>query len=165
VADAPLNGTAEPGRFNADLVDLNRNFDCKWQPDGIWKGKTVSGGTSAFSEPEARAIRNFAQDNKPTAFIFWHSQANAVFASECESGILPMTLDIMNAYAKAAGYPSVKSFDAYKVTGDAEGWLASIGIPAITVELKTHETIEWERNLEGIKAVLNYYQTANKVFQ
>jgi hypothetical protein len=63
----------------------------------------------------------------------------------------------MSAYAKAAGYNAVKSFDAYPISGDAEGWLASIGVPAITVELKTHETVEWDKNLAGIKALLNYY--------
>jgi len=43
------------------------------------------------------------------------------------------------------------------VTGDAEGWLASIGIPAITVELSTHETIEWEKNFAGIRALLDHF--------
>ena len=61
------------------------------------------------------------------------------------------------AYAKAGGYQAVKAFDAYPVTGDSEGWLASIGIPAITVELSTHESIEWDKNLAGVKAVLGYY--------
>ena len=64
----------------------------------------------------------------------------------------------MNEYAKAAGYRSVTSFDAYPITGDAEGWLASIGIPAITVELSTHSTIEWDKNLAGITAVLDSYR-------
>lgn len=157
-ADAPPKDASAPGRFNARDVDLNRNFDCKWQPDGIWQGKTVSAGTGPFSEPETQAIRDFVSDFHPAAVVFWHSQANAVYASECEQGILPETLDIMNAYAKPSGYPAGKSFGSYAVTGDAEGWLASIGIPAITVELKTHETVEWERNLSGIKALFGYYK-------
>lgn len=145
------------GRFNANKVDLNRNFDCKWKPKSTWQSKIVSAGTAAFSEPESKAIKSFIEDFKPNAVIFWHSQANAVYASECKAGVLPQTLDIMNAYSQATGYPAIKSFDAYEVTGDAEGWLASINIPAITVELKTHDTIEWEKNLAGIKALFKYY--------
>ena len=87
-----VSGTSEsqaPGRFNAHKVDLNRNFDCKWQPESMWKGNKVSGGTGPFSEPESRAIRDFVLAYKPQAVIFWHSQANAVYASECKNGILP----------------------------------------------------------------------------
>jgi predicted deacylase len=145
-------------RFNANQVDLNRNFDCKWQPQSTWRGAPVSAGTAPFSEPEAAALRDFVTTHNITATIFWHSQSNAVYASECEQGILPQTLDIMNVYANAAGYRAVSTFDAYEITGDAEGWLASINIPAITVELSTHETVEWEKNLEGIRALLRYYQ-------
>lgn len=156
LSDVP-KGDASKGRFNANEVDLNRNFDCKWKPKSTWRNATVSAGTKAFSEPEAAAIRDFVTAQKPDAFVFWHSQANAVYASECENGILPETRTIMNAYAKAAGYPAIDTFDAYEVTGDAEGWLASINIPAITVELKTHETIEWEKNLLGIQALFRYF--------
>lgn len=148
---------AESGRFNAHDVDLNRNFDCKWKPKGTWKSRVVSAGTGAFSEPETMAIRNFVSDFSPDSAIFWHSKAGTVYASKCEQGILPRTLEMMNIYARAAGYMAVKSFDAYEVSGDAEAWLASINIPAITVELETHETVEWERNFAGIKAILNYY--------
>ena len=149
------------GRFNANEVDLNRNFDCKWQPESTWRSKKVSAGKAPFSEPEAASIRDFVTANNPVAVIFWHSQSNAVYASECENGILPETLNIMNTYAQATDYPAVKSFDSYAITGDAEGWLASINIPAITVELKTHDTIEWERNLLGIKALFEYYRQKN----
>lgn len=154
--DVPEGDTAS-GRFNALGVDLNRNFDCKWQPESMWRGEVVSAGSSPFSEPEAMAIQNFVLTNKPGAVVFWHSQANAVYASECEAGILPETRNVMNTYAGAAGYPAVDTFDAYTITGDAEGWLASINIPAITVELSTHEAIEWEKNLAGITALIQYF--------
>lgn len=147
------------GRFNAHGVDLNRNFACKWKPESMWRSKVVSAGTAPFSEPEAVALRGFVLENTPRAVVFWHSQANAVYASECEEGISQGTLDVMNTYARASGYPAVTTFDSYEISGDSEGWLASIGIPAITVELKTHETVEFERNLAGVKALLGYYAT------
>ena len=145
------------GRFNANDVDLNRNFDCKWKPKSTWQSKIVSAGTGAFSEPESKVIQNFMLKNRPSAVVFWHSQANGVFASQCEKGILPDTLTLMKTYSDASGYPAIKTFDAYATTGATDDWLASINIPAITVELKTHEDLEWGRNLAGIKALINYY--------
>lgn len=146
------------GRFNANKVDLNRNFGCKWQSEASWRGNTVSAGTEAFSEPEAKALRDFFLKTKPEVGVFFHSQANAVYASECEKGVLPDTLTAMNTYAQATGYKAISTFDAYPVTGDIEGWLASIDIPAITVELATHESVEWEKNKLGIQALLTHYK-------
>lgn len=146
------------GRFNTHGVDLNRNFDCKWKPESTWKGNTVPAGTSAFSEPEAQAIKSVVNSTTPKAVIFFHSQSNAVYASECTKGILPVTRVVMNAYSTASGYKAVDVFDSYEITGDAEGWLASIGIPAITVELETHKTLEWTKNLAGVNAVFNYFK-------
>jgi len=152
-----VTGDQSAGRFNANGVDLNRNFACKWQSEATWRGNTVSAGTNAFSEPEAAALRDFLSAEMPAVSVFFHSQANAVYASECHDGVLPETLAAMNAYAGAAGYPAVASFDAYPVTGDVEGWLASIGLPAITVELATHESVEWAKNRLGVEALLTRY--------
>ena len=69
----------------------------------------------------------------------------------------------MNVYSQASGYSAIDSFDSYEVTGDAEGWLASINIPAITVELENHQDIDWKQNLAGIKALFEYYQQEGKV--
>ncbi len=161
-ADVPAEtGPVGTGRFNANKVDLNRNFDCKWQPTSSWRGNTVSAGTAPFSEPEAAALRDLVAEVSPEAVVFWHSQSNAVYASECQNGILSGTRSAMKAYATAAGYPAVDTFDAYPITGDAEGWLASIGIPAITVELSTHETVEWEKNLRGVTALIANLEEAS----
>lgn len=149
----------EAARFNAQGVDLNRNFDCKWQPESNWRGRSVSAGTAAFSEPEAAALRDFVLASDITAAVFWQSKANTVFASECEAGVLPETLTLMRTYAQAANYAAAATFDAYPITGDAEGWLARVGIPAVTVELESHDSTEWERNLSGVKAILDLYTT------
>ncbi|HVX90585.1 MAG TPA: M14 family metallopeptidase [Candidatus Paceibacterota bacterium] len=158
VADvASSTATQVAGRFNADQVDLNRNFACHWQPTSTWQNKPESAGTAAFSEPEAAALRDFITRDTPVAVVFWHSASGSVYASECDNGVLPRTISVMNTYAKAAGYSAVKSFDAYPITGDSEGWLASIGIPAVTVELTSHTAVEFPQNLAGVKALFALY--------
>lgn len=150
------------GRFNARDVDINRNFDCKWKPKSTWQSKIVNAGTNPFSEPEAKALQMFVVNNPPTAAVFWHSKSNAVYASKCHDGILPDTLNIMTLYSQASKYQAFKTFDSYEVTGAADDWLSTINIPAITVELQTRETIEWERNLAGINALIKYYGQASE---
>jgi predicted deacylase len=154
----PTTASAQARRFNANDIDLNRNFDCRWQPESSWRSVVVSAGTNPFSEPEAIALRDYVQSVNPNAAVFWHSIGNAVFTSECGNGVLDATEVLMNTYASAADYEAAGLWTAYPVTGDAEGWLASIGIPAVTVELETREGIEWERNWAGVLATLELYR-------
>jgi predicted deacylase len=154
----PTTAADRDRRFNANSVDLNRNFDCKWAPQSSWRSETVSAGTAPFSEPEAAALRDYVALINPNAAVFWHSRANTVYASECHAGVLDSTRLLMNTYATAANYNTVEKFDAYPITGDVEGWFASIGIPAVTVELETRESIEWERNWAGMQATLELYR-------
>lgn len=145
------------GRFNANTVDLNRNFDCDWQTNGTWQDKTVSGGTRAFSEPESQAIKNYIEGNMPNAVIVWYSSAGGVFASSCHNGVLPETNTLTKTFATASGYKAYQDFDFYEVTGDMVNWLAKINVPAISVLLTTHTETEWSKNQKGIDAILKYF--------
>ena len=145
------------GRFNGNNVDLNRNFDCDWQPTGKWQLATVSGGDVAFSEPESAAIEKYVTDHKPTAAVVYYSAAGGVFASSCHNGVLSDTTTLTNLYADASGYKAYESFDFYQITGDMVNWLAKERIPAISVLLTNHTDTEWNKNLAGISAVLNHY--------
>lgn len=155
---ATLPVKQEHGRFNAHAVDLNRNFDCQWQPESNWGMQKVSAGSTAFSEPETQALRSFVESHAPDAFIFLHSAGNAVYGSQCNGETSKLTSELLAAYGDASGYTKVEVFDAYPITGDAEGWLASIGIPAITVELADHENTEFDKNLRGVEAVLRSFR-------
>jgi hypothetical protein len=157
-ADAPKSGTdTVPGRFNANNVDLNRNFDCDWQAQGTWQNKTVSGGSAAFSEPESQAVKAYIDSHNPAAVIVWYSSAGGVFASSCHNGVLAQTNTLTKTFADASGYPAHQTFDFYEVTGDMVNWLAKSGIPAISVLLTNHTDTEWTKNWKGIAAVLNAY--------
>jgi len=145
-------------RFNANNVDLNRNFDCEWQSSAKWQNKDVSGGDMAFSEPESQAIRDYVVTNKPSAAVVWYSAAGGVFSSNCRNGVLPETSKITDLFAKASGYKSYDSFDFYSTTGDMVNWLAKEGIPAVSVLLTTHDSPETSKNIEGFKALLDHYK-------
>jgi len=149
--------TVVAGRFNANTVDLNRNFDCDWQTEATWQSKKVSGGASAFSEPESMALKNYVNTNEPTAAIVWYSSAGGVFSSNCHNGVSPETSTLTRTYAKASGYPAHDNFDFYEITGDMVNWLAKENIPAISVLLTNHTDTEWTKNKAGIDAVLKYY--------
>lgn len=156
--DVPLSqATVVAGRFNANNVDLNRNFDCDWQPSGMWKNIAVDGGSAVFSEPESKAMKEFVAAYGPSAVVGWYSAAGGVYSSNCHGGVLPETKAITGVYAKASGYPAHASFDNYAITGDMENWLAKNNIPAISVLLTNHQDVEWDKNLAGIQALLKYY--------
>ncbi|HQF41238.1 MAG TPA: M14 family metallopeptidase, partial [Candidatus Paceibacterota bacterium] len=155
--DVPQGEETVPGRFNANNVDLNRNFDCNWQETSTWRNQKVNAGTKPFSEPEAQAFRNYINEAKPAAVVFYFSAAGGVFSSSCQDGILPETKELTSVYAKASGYPAYSEFDFYDISGDAVNWLAKEKIPGISVLLSNHQDTEWSKNRKGIEALLNYY--------
>lgn len=146
-----------PGRFNANNVDLNRNFDCEWESTGTWQNREVDAGNEPFSEPESLAIKNYIESTKPSAVVVWYSSAGGVFTSSCRNGVLPETKDITDVYANASGYKAYKEFDFYEITGDMVNWLAKENIPAISVLLTNHNSTEWNKNKAGIEALFEYY--------
>jgi predicted deacylase len=152
---ADVAAPTEPGRFNGSGVDINRNWDCEWQPTSIWRGQSVSAGASPFSEAESYYLREFILQEAPKAVIFLHSAVPGIFLGGCDGVVLPASRELAGLYANASGYPlPTGGFTAYPVTGDASDYLARIGVPAFTVELNNHEDTDFEQNLAGVSAVI-----------
>jgi len=145
-------------RFNSHDVDLNRNFDCEWKATGTWRSQTVSGGSAPFSEPEAAAIRDYVEKNKPTAAVVWFSAEGKVYPSACGGKPSAESTTLASTYAKGAGYATDEVFDAYAITGDMVNWFAKQNIPAISVLLTDHKSAEWEKNKAGFEAMLATYE-------
>lgn len=144
-------GRQAEGRFNANRVDLNRNWGCEWSPDAVWRNQSVDPGPHAFSEPETQALAAFIREVQPAAAVFYHSAAEGVFAGECEGGHGSAILAAV--IGEAAGYPYGEAFSAYLVTGTAASWVDGQGIPAVDLELSTTRSSEFQRNLLGVQAV------------
>jgi hypothetical protein len=158
---AQVAAETTPGRFNANGVDLNRNWECDWQPTALWRDQVISGGPAPFSEPESRALRDFFLATRPALVLFWHSAANGVYASGCPTLYPPARL-LADVYGAASGYPVHDRFAAYPITGDAGDWLATQAIPSISVELSRHDALDWPQNLAGLLALLNHLDPAIK---
>ncbi|MCA9999201.1 MAG: hypothetical protein KDE56_25730 [Anaerolineales bacterium] len=166
-ATAPAEATAPPaeptpntlpGRFNDNGVDLNRNWDCLWQPTAQLRDRAVDPGSHPFSEPETIALRDFFLAQQPKAVVFWHSVANGAYAASCPE-LYPPSFALATLYGNAARYPINEAFTSYPISGDASDWLASQNIPAITIELRTAYRTDWAQNQAGILALLNGYST------
>jgi hypothetical protein len=150
---AEVEVVTAPGRFNGNGVDLNRNWDCDWQPTGYWGNARVSAGSAPFSEIETQILRDFFTEPRMHAVVFWHSAVPGVFFGDCGTGFAPSAA-LAAVYAEAAEYPLYESFDFYRVTGAASDWLTLQGIPAIAVELNDHSDLDWAQNLTGVRAVM-----------
>ena len=114
-------------------------------------------GKRPFSEPETQALRRFFLGQNVDAVIFWHSKANGVYSGGCTLVYAP-SLELTTVYGEASSYPIYEQFLHYPVTGDASDWLALQGIPSFSVELKTHNRLDWDENLAGTLALIEHFR-------
>jgi predicted deacylase len=147
------------GRPNSNGVDLNRNWDYQWQPTATHGTRPVSAGTHPFSEPETAALRDLILEQGIEAAIFYHSAMAQVFhGAETD---LSATYELAVAVSEATGYPVAAGVYGQITTGDAIDWMSVQGLAGVEVELTNHQDIEWERNLRGLLAFLNWSPPAS----
>lgn len=160
--DTPLAPGELDGRLNANNVDINRNWDCRWVEDARWRNEIIpgSGGPAPFSEPETQALANFITGHDTVAVVFWEARATNGLSSPgfCEGRTL-VSGSLATTYGQAAGYPigDFEDLTNQELNGDATNWLDSQGIPAIAVLLPDYETVDWPSNIAAMRAVLTIH--------
>lgn len=153
-------------RYNANGVDLNRNWDSgDWQPDTEdASGRVVGGGGSApFSEPESAALAAWLQQLRdqspdPVTTVMYHSQYppnGLVLGGSVGTPITPV-------FGAILGYTTNTSFGAYPVTGTVAGWCRTQNIGCFDVELPNRAPVSGaalQRHVLAVLSVLLWNQT------
>ena len=104
-----------------------------------------------FSEPETRVIRDFVLRHKIGAVISYHSGIVSVSARDGGGGIAePLAKEM----AAITGYPYLAVWTEYKLTGQFMDWLDAVRVKGIEVDLPDQQSIDWEKNLAAIRAVM-----------
>ena len=160
--DSPLAPGELDGRLNANGVDINRNWDCRWTENARWRGDVVpgSGGPFPFSEPETQALVDLIRETEAVAVVFWEARAANGLSSPGACGDRSLVSGrLAQVYGLAAGYPiaDFENLTDQELNGDSTNWLDLQGIPAIAILLPDYDDIDWNNNLAGMLAVLQEY--------
>ena len=124
------DGLAAGSRYNANKIDVNRNFPSRNFNERT-PGRTFRGGTKPASEPETVALINTIERLRPRMIITVHSIADG---KHCNNYDGPARA-IAEVMTKHNGYPAVPTI-GYPTPGSLGNWGGNDRqIPMITLEL------------------------------
>lgn len=143
VPDLNPDGNARNSRYNANGVDLNRNWETpNWTADppapGAPEGRAGAGGRAPFSEPETRRLSELllsmqAAHSQVTLLVLHSTQqhaAGSVFAGYTDQGFDPQSVRLAQQVQSLLGYAFATEWD-YGTPGEVIQWSAEHGIPAV----------------------------------
>jgi hypothetical protein len=153
-------GRGRFGRFNANNVDLDRNFPEKnWQPQSIWpRGQDygdeaieVFCGESAGSEPETQGFISFVGIERIKNIISLHNMAGDVIIN-LEN---PVAVGWAKIYNQKAKFRIVKS---PQLSGNLSEWCKENNINHMTVEGTTRWGSDWKKQKVALEEILKDLQ-------
>ena len=150
------DGVAMNTRYNANGIDLNRNYDTSdWQTDV----QTVTGaplpgggGTAPGSEPETQVLMAYTIALQPSLTMSYHSSASYAIANTC--GNSPT---LASNYADITGYKNMTGVSgafSYQITGTYDDWMCErLGLASVLIELASSTNAEFSRNKAALWAM------------
>jgi len=163
--DGLAHGKNPDGRANANNVDLNHNWPYHWAPDwsreGCFNERILSAGSGPGSELEVSALALFIKQIRPVALISYHSAAKVIFAGGVPD--FQPSISLARAVALASDYQYPPAHTGCDYTGNLTDWAANTqGVPAIDIELTTHDSVDFDENLKVLQAFLNWSNPVKK---
>ncbi len=148
------------GRFNANNVDLNRNFDTpSFKQKSIWSfGKNYTENVEVFcgnhgnSEPEIKALVELIKNKKIQILFMFHNAGNDVMGNKNK-----LSQKLSKIYSKKTGFRHMSDEDwaVLKQTGTAKEWCDLHDIAYIEVEGSTRWGSDWKKQKRAIEATIH----------
>lgn len=126
-------------KSNARGVDLNRNFDAKWEEYDDRTGHPSSDhykGSFPESEIEAKALTELTRQYPFQRTISYHAQGNVIYWYFGQEGDLYReSREFAKLVAKATGYVADADYDKLDPAGYKDWAISAMKIPSLTVEV------------------------------
>lgn len=147
------------GRFNANGVDINRNFETpNFQSNSFWaKGKNyrektpVFAGDHANSEPEIKSITKLIKEKNINLVVAFHNAGGDVIGNTIEPSPC-----LAKTYCNVCGfkYETNEEWNKTLRTGTFKEWTELHNIPFIEIEGSSRWGSDWNRQKPGIMKIL-----------
>jgi len=149
------------GRFNANNVDLNKNFPTKsfkkysfWsRGDNYTESVKIFAGEYGGSEPETKAVTNFLKDNNIKYFFNYHSAGGDV-----QPNLIEPSDELNRIYANEInfGFLTEEKWQSLDQTGTPKEWCEENSIVFSEIENSVRWGSDWKRQKSGVEKVLEY---------
>lgn len=121
---------------NSRGVDINHNFDAKWQMVVDKPSPSKYGGEYAESEPETRAITEFVRKEQFDMLLAFHSQGREIYY-DFDGMTGENSVEIAKKMAEESGYAVCIPTGTASYGGCKDWFIKEFGKEGFTVEIGT----------------------------